>query len=233
MSGNSSSLVVDGTLWALAGFSLLTWTLIVVKAVQSLQVGRRNRAFRAGFDESAGYANILRVPNAPESALGRITQVAANALRKVTDHLATQDQVWERQDFLERSLQQQIQREKAFLEKGLAVLASIGSTAPFVGLFGTVWGIMHAMTGIAASGSASIDVVAGPIGEALIATGIGIAVAIPAVLGYNFFNRRAKAVTADFEDFATDLFKMAQLNEFIVGTAHLAAVSPREKKGLA
>ena len=233
MSGSSSTLVVDGTLWVLAGFSLATWTLIVIKAVQNFQNSRHNRTYRREFGDISSYASVLRTADAPGSALGRITQVAANALRKVTDHLAAQDQVWERQDFLERSLQQQIQRERAFLEKGLAVLASIGSTAPFVGLFGTVWGIMHAMTGIAASGSASIDVVAGPIGEALIATGIGIAVAIPAVLGYNFFNRRAKAVAADFEDFATDLFKIAQLNEFLLGAAHLAAVAPREKKGLA
>jgi biopolymer transport protein ExbB len=233
MSSIPSSVVVDGTLWVLAGFSLATWTLIVIKAVQNFQSSRRNRAYRVEFNETTSYANALRVNESPSSALGRITQVAANALRKVTDHLALPDQVWERQDFLERSLQQQIQRERAYLEKGLAVLASVGSTAPFVGLFGTVWGIMHAMTGIAASGSASIDVVAGPIGEALIATGIGIAVAIPAVLGYNYFNRRAKAVGADFEDFATDLFKIAQLNEFLLGAAHLSAVSIKEKKGLA
>lgn len=233
MSGQSSSLVVDGTLWALAGFSLVTWTLIAGKTVQSIRNARKNRSYRVAFNASTGYANIFHVAEAPRSALPRIVQVAASALRKVTDHLAAQDQVWERQDFLERSLQQQIQRERASLEKGLAVLASIGSTAPFVGLFGTVWGIMHAMTGIAASGNASIDVVAGPIGEALIATGIGIAVAIPAVLGYNYFSRCARAAAADFEDFATDIFKLAQLNEFLIGSAHLAAVSPREKKGQA
>jgi len=84
----------------------------------------------------------------------------------------------DRQDLLERALRQQIHKERRGLESGLAVLASIGSTSPFVGLFGTVWGIMHALTDISKAGSASLEVVAGPIGEALVATGVGIAVAV-------------------------------------------------------
>jgi biopolymer transport protein ExbB len=82
------------------------------------------------------------------------------------------------------------------------VLASIGSTAPFVGLFGTVWGIIHALRAIGSSGSASLEVVAGPIGEALVATAIGIAVAVPAVLAYNFFLRRLKVQTSELTQFA-------------------------------
>ncbi len=109
---------------------------------------------------------------------------------------------------LERSLRQQISKERKNLESGLSLLASIGSTAPFVGLFGTVWGIMHALQGISQAKSASIDVVAGPIGEALIATAIGIAVAIPAVLAYNFFLRRIKLCEADLEYFATDFLNL-------------------------
>ena len=111
---------------------------------------------------------------------------------------------------LERNLKQQVLRERRTLEGGLAVLASVGSTAPFVGLFGTVWGIMSAMKDISRIGNASIDVVAGPIGEALVATGIGIAVAIPAVLAFNFFVRRVKSVTADLDDFANDFLNLAQ-----------------------
>ena len=90
----------------------------------------------------------------------------------------------------------------------------MGSTAPFVGLFGTVWGIMTAMHDISKNASASIDVVAGPIGEALIATGIGIAVAIPAVLGYNYFLRRLKSVIADYDDFVHDFLNLAQRAHF-------------------
>ncbi|HEX6591428.1 MAG TPA: MotA/TolQ/ExbB proton channel family protein, partial [Moraxellaceae bacterium] len=117
----------------------------------------------------------------------------------------------------ERRLRQQIQKERRSLESGLAVLASIGSTAPFVGLFGTVFGIIHALSAISASGSASIDVVAGPIGEALIATGIGIAVAVPAVLAYNFFVRRLKSIAADLDDFASDFVSLAQKAGFRLG----------------
>ncbi len=107
-----------------------------------------------------------------------------------------------RRDLLEQELRRQIQREKRRVESGLAILASIGTTSPFVGLFGTVIGIIHALGRISSLGSASLDVVAGPIGEALIATGFGIAVAVPAVLAYNVFIRRLKGLAADLEDFA-------------------------------
>ena len=120
------------------------------------------------------------------------------------------EHAWDRHELLERNLKQQVLRERRTLEGGLAVLASVGSTAPFVGLFGTVWGIMSAMKDISRIGNASIDVVAGPIGEALVATGIGIAVAIPAVLAFNFFVRRVKSVTADLDDFANDFLNLAQ-----------------------
>jgi biopolymer transport protein ExbB len=116
----------------------------------------------------------------------------------------------DRHELLERNLKQQVLRERRTLEAGLAVLASVGSTAPFVGLFGTVWGIMTAMKEISRIGNASIDVVAGPIGEALVATGIGIAVAIPAVLAFNFFVRRVKTVTAELDDFSNDFLNLAQ-----------------------
>ncbi|MBA2965642.1 MULTISPECIES: MotA/TolQ/ExbB proton channel family protein [Ramlibacter] len=88
---------------------------------------------------------------------------------------------------------------------GQVLLATVGSTAPFVGLLGTVWGIYHALTGIAAAGQISIDKVAGPVGEALIMTAAGLAVAIPAVLGYNIFGRRIGRIEADLEGFARDL----------------------------
>ena len=94
------------------------------------------------------------------------------------------------------------------------MLAFIGSTAPFVGLFGTVFGIIHALSAISSNSSASIEVVAGPIGEALIATGIGIAVAVPSVLAYNFFIRRLKLTGADLDDFATDFVSLAQKTGF-------------------
>ena len=106
---------------------------------------------------------------------------------------------------IERALQAQIVQERRASESGLAVLASIGSTSPFVGLFGTVFGIIHALRAIGTSGSASLEVVAKPIGEALVATGIGIAVAVPAVLAYNYFVRGLKVQVSDLEQFGSSL----------------------------
>ena len=110
-----------------------------------------------------------------------------------------------RSEFIDRSLRQAVSRESENLENGLTVLATVGSTAPFVGLLGTVWGIYHALTGIAQSGQSSIEAVAGPVGEALIMTALGLFVAIPAVLAYNFFVRANRVTNTKFDAFAHDL----------------------------
>src|SRR5690606_16113418 len=108
-------------------------------------------------------------------------------------------------DWLTRSLKSSIDESVSRLQSGLAILASVGSTAPFVGLFGTVWGIYHALVGLGASGVPTIDKVAGPVGEALIMTASGLAVAIPAVLGYNALTRGNKSVISKLNRFAHDL----------------------------
>ena len=109
---------------------------------------------------------------------------------------------------LTRRLRDALHRGLAHLQFGQVVLASVGSTAPFVGLFGTVWGIYHALVGVAAAGSITIDKVSGPIGEALVMTAAGIAVAVPAVLAYNVFGKRVAACEAELEGFAHDLREM-------------------------
>jgi biopolymer transport protein ExbB len=110
-----------------------------------------------------------------------------------------------RSEYIDRALRQGVARESARLETGLTWLATTGSTAPFVGLMGTVWGIYHALLRIGASGNASMDAVAGPVGEALIMTTIGLGVAIPAVLAYNVFNRANRVTLGKFDEFAHDL----------------------------
>jgi len=132
--------------------------------------------------------------------------------RKAAAHLqgtgSTQPELHERFDFSDwvtRSLRNSVDDSTARMQSGLAVLASAGSTAPFVGLFGTVWGIYHALMSIGMAGQATIDKVAGPIGEALIMTALGLAVAIPAVLGYNALVRANKKVIAKLNRFAHDL----------------------------
>jgi biopolymer transport protein ExbB len=103
------------------------------------------------------------------------------------------------------SLQRAVGEEVGKLQGGLAILATVGSTAPFIGLFGTVWGIYHALTAIGIAGQASIDKVAGPVGESLIMTAIGLAVAVPAVLGYNWLVRRNKLAIDSLRSFGSDL----------------------------
>ncbi len=207
----SSIPAVSITLWSLLAFSVATWALILVKAVQNFRVSARNKHYAKQFWAAPNLQAAADVKS-EDGPLQRVAHTGFNALRYAGQAASEQDleHSWDPHELLERNLRQQITKEKRTLEAGLAVLATVGSTAPFVGLFGTVWGIMNAMSDISKLGNASIDVVAGPIGEALIATGIGIAVAIPSVLGYNYFLRRVKSVIADLEEFAHDFVNLAQ-----------------------
>ena len=128
-----------------------------------------------------------------------------------------------RSEFIDRALRQAVARESLRLEGGLTLLATVGSAAPFVGLLGTVWGIYHALIKISASGNASMEAVAGPVGEALIMTAFGLFVAIPAVLAYNFFVRQNRVIYARFDEFAHDL------HDFFATGARVEAVTPTHK----
>jgi biopolymer transport protein ExbB len=203
-----SSPAVAATLWLLIAFSVASWAIVFAKIVQHLRASGRNRAYEKEFRATPNLQTAADLPD-NQSAYARIAAVGFGVLKQ-NSASEVQDHHFDRQELLERNLRQQILRERRTLDVGLGVLASVGSTAPFVGLFGTVWGIMTAMQDISRVGNASIDVVAGPIGEALIATGIGIAVAIPAVLAFNYFLRRSKGVTADLDDFANDFLNLAQ-----------------------
>lgn len=199
-----------------------------------------NRRFAGKFWGAANLqaASEFAAADKGVSALGRISAVGFSALSASAHHNASThheeralEHSWDRQEQLQRNLAQQLKRERRKLDAGLALLASVGSTAPFVGLFGTVWGIMTAMHDISKNASASIDVVAGPIGEALIATGIGIAVAIPAVLGYNYFLRRLKSVIADYDDFIHDFLNLAQRASYRVERSVRAVEEVRTRDG--
>lgn len=142
-----------------------------------------------------------------------------------------------RSEFIDRALRQVVTREGAKLENGLTWLASVGSTAPFVGLFGTVWGIYNALIKIGASGQASLDVVAGPVGEALIMTCIGLGVAIPSVLAYNFFVRANRVTLGQFDEFAHDLHDYFATGARVGGgpqpTMRVQAAAPKPAAGKA
>jgi biopolymer transport protein ExbB len=213
----TSALIVDGTLWILIGFSVATWALILIKGIQHLRISHHNRIYSKKFwgaqdFQAAAALEGNKGPAARVADIGFTTLIEADGGTTTHDLEHTGD----RQELLDRRLRQQMQKERGALESGLSILATIGSISPFVGLFGTVWGIMGALTSISKSGSASLEVVAGPIGEALIATAVGIAVAVPAVIGYNFFIRRNKVIWAFLDDFAIDFVHLALKTSFLI-----------------
>ncbi|WNV06773.1 MotA/TolQ/ExbB proton channel family protein [Candidatus Methylospira mobilis] len=206
----SSDNIVQITLGVLIAFSVVTWGMIIFKGWIIWKVGHGNRAYAEAFWSASSLQNAAAIEGR-DSALGRIAGAGFDVLDELSSGTSRHglDMSGDIQSILERSLRQQVNKEHSVLEQGLALLASIGSTAPFVGLFGTVWGIMDALKGISEAKSASLDVVAGPIGEALVATAIGIAAAIPAVLAYNFFLRKIKSCDAELDYFATDFHNLA------------------------
>jgi biopolymer transport protein ExbB len=208
--------VEHSVIWLLILFSVATWGLALLKGLQFARLKGQDRKFHKQFWAASSLDSAAHLAQEQPGAAARVAQSGYAAIQ-VNDQAQTDlSQSINHQDRLERALRQQIVRERRSLETGLAVLASIGSTSPFIGLFGTVWGIMSALKGISAAGSASLETVAGPIGAALVATGVGIAVAVPAVLVYNYFLRRLKLTAADLDDFAHDFYSLAQKHSFRV-----------------
>ncbi len=216
----SESTIVEGALCLLGCFSLLTWSVIILKAGEVGLNRYRNSLVIKRFTDNNRIVNPIQFDNDADKNLstqaGRVlwvgSQTYARAKNQPVNH-AQHHAAWH--ELIERAMRQQLLKEKALMDSGLGWLASIGSTAPFVGLFGTVWGIMHALKEISTQGNASLEVVAGPIGEALIATAIGIAVAIPAVIAYNFFLRQNRRLLAILEHFATDYLRSCIENDLM------------------
>ncbi|MBE7369117.1 MotA/TolQ/ExbB proton channel family protein [Ramlibacter pallidus] len=197
-------LITKGVAVLLLGMSLASWMVIFIKAIDLRRHARQSRQIES-FWHAADFADGLNKlgtdPSNPFRALaleGREAAAHHNAQPQLHDSL-------DASEWVTRALRNSIDEATARLQSGLAVLASVGSTAPFVGLFGTVWGIYHALLSISSAGQATIDKVAGPIGEALIMTALGLAVAIPAVLGYNALVRGNKGVQVKLNRFAHDL----------------------------
>ncbi len=189
--------------------SLATWIIILWKVLDQ-RAQRQQAKASEGFWHSADFAEGLdklgAADNNPFRALaveGREAQ--RHILHKDGRQVPQLHDSLDVSDWIERCLRRTLDDHVAKAQSGLTVLASIASTAPFVGLFGTVWGIYHALLGIGAAGQVSIDQVAGPIGEALIMTALGLLVAIPAVLGYNALVRVNKAILHKLNRFAHDL----------------------------
>ena len=185
--------------------SLVSWTLILIKTMDLLRlrnIARQAEAFWLSPDLSAGLSALGADPANP------FRQLVEAGREATAHHLGTPSALRDTldiSDWVTRSLRHAIDEFTTRLQSGMAVLASVGSTAPFVGLFGTVWGIYHALLSIGSAGQATIDQVAGPVGESLIMTALGLAVAIPAVLGYNALVRGNKRVLHQLSRFAHDL----------------------------
>ncbi|HEY6644301.1 MotA/TolQ/ExbB proton channel family protein [Povalibacter sp.] len=189
--------------------SIASWYLILTKTITHVRARKRTAQFLDFFWNAPSLNTVERHlgekhPNEPFSHLA-YHGIAAS--RHHERHgINRLNEAGTSGDFVTRTLRKTIDEETANMESGLTILASIGSTAPFVGLLGTVWGIYHALVAIGVSGAGTLDKVAGPVGEALIMTAIGLAVAIPAVLGYNFIVRSNRVTLAQLDAFAHDLY---------------------------
>ena len=188
--------------------SVGSWWYTIVNLIKNTVIRSRADRVMRTFWETSNAQDAIRFmeeqqPNEPFSKIALdCAQAAAHHQRHEGSRLV---EALNRSEFIDRALRQAVTRESANLENGLTWLATVGATAPFVGLLGTVWGIYHALLSIGESGSSSIDAVAGPVGEALIMTAMGLGVAIPAVLAYNYFVRVNRDTYAKFDTFAHDL----------------------------
>lgn len=189
--------------------SAISWYLIIMKGITAFVRKRRSEAF-LNFFWNASSLEQVQNEIATHGVRDPFSHLTAHAMHAQAHHAkygaAKLEEAGSAQDFLTRTIKKVLDEENTRLENGLTVLATVGATAPFVGLFGTVWGVYHALVAIGMSGAGTLDKVAGPVGEALIMTGLGLAVAIPAVMGYNWLTRSNRVLTAKLDAFAFDLF---------------------------
>ena len=193
--------VARGTLLILVIMSMGSWYILVTKLYESFKISSQARAARKGFYKAVNLSEAIK--SLKDGSAFRF--IAESGLQASEHHEGAVTENIDRNTGITSNVQRSIDDVQSRLQDGLAVLATVGSTAPFVGLFGTVWGIYHALTAIGIAGQASIDKVAGPVGEALIMTAIGLAVAVPAVLGYNWLVRRNKINMESVRNFGADL----------------------------
>lgn len=184
--------------------SVASWYLIVTKSIQVWRLRGAIKAYIQKFWSAPNLAAAVKQDSATATA-----RLAKQAIAAAEHHqlYATKSAAASvsQDEFIARAMNRSITEESAQMESGLTVLASVGSVSPFVGLFGTVWGIYHALASISQSGQATLDKVAGPVGEALIMTALGLAVAIPAVLAYNALVRSNRMLVSEIERFGYEL----------------------------
>ena len=213
--------------------SVLSIYFIIFNLIRNTMVrSRMDRVIHTFWETPSAQEAIRYLEEQPKSEpFSKIALDAAIAAQHHTRHEGSRlVEALNRSEFIDRALRQGVARESMRLEGGLTVLATVGSTAPFVGLLGTVWGIYHALIKIASTGTASMEAVAGPVGEALIMTAIGLFVAIPAVLAYNFYVRSNRLIYARFDEFAHDLHDFFAIGSRVDGATAGAPVPAAARK---
>ncbi len=203
------SFIVNLVLLILIVLSIVTWSIAILKIKQLKKVAIETNAFTESFWNAPDWSEGELLAKTAQGDVASLAQLGFTEFNEYVKNPGSLKFAGDVHEVLERPMRQEIQKILRRHERGLAELASIGSTAPFIGLFGTVWGIMGALQTISASGQASIDIVAGPIGEALIATAIGIAAALPAVLFYNYFLRKMKIWVTELDGFTESYLRLA------------------------
>ena len=209
--------------------SIASWYLIVTKALALWMEQRRSAGFLEDFwnAQSVGAVQRHLEERHPDEPFSHLAWHAIVASQHHQRHGANRlNEAGSPSEFLTRAIRRVIDEDTARLESGLTLLASVGSTAPFIGLFGTVWGVYHALVAIGLSGQGTLDKVAGPVGEALIMTALGLAVAIPAVLAYNAFVRSNRLVLARLDAFAHDLFAVLTTGSHLGDTGTVVPLKP-------
>lgn len=224
----------DAVAWivflTLVVMSLLSWYYIIANLLRNSLIRSRAERVIAKFWDTRNAQESIREME-KQSKNEPFSKIALDAATAAMHHQRSDNRLVDnlsRSEFIDRVLRQSVSRESIRLESGLTLLATVGSAAVFVGLLGTVWGIYHALIKIGASGNADIGAVAGPVGEALIMTAIGLAVAIPAVVAYNFFVRMNRLTYARLDEFAHDLHDFFATGSRIGGVAP-APAAPAKK----
>ena len=185
--------------------SLASWMVIIIKTLDLIKYKRISKTAEDFWNSEDFHSGLSRLGTDPTNPFRQLALVGREATLHHSYTKAHLHDTLDMSDWVTRTLRNCMDEFTGRLQSGLAILASVGSTAPFIGLFGTVWGIYHALLSIGVAGQATIDKVAGPIGESLIMTALGLAVAIPAVLGYNALVRGNKSVLQKLSRFAHDL----------------------------
>ncbi|EGV36763.1 MotA/TolQ/ExbB proton channel family protein [Neisseria weaveri] len=202
----SGDFVLISVFLLLVLMSIVTWTVIVLRAIKLSKAKRGNQAARDLIWNAPSLADAEKQARGVESPMSDLALESIQARKNYFKHQESQQAAAVPLDkYLTSQIYHSMSQIMRRFDGGMTALASIGATAPFIGLFGTVWGIYHALINISQSGQMSIAAVAGPIGEALVATAAGLFVAIPAVLAYNFLNRANKTLLQDMRAFAHDL----------------------------